>query len=33
VAGRKGAGGRDGAKETQDEIVAVMPGFIDLLFD
>jgi hypothetical protein len=27
------AGGGEGAKETQDEIVAVMPGFIDLLFD
>jgi hypothetical protein len=25
--------GGEGAKETQDEIVAVMPGFVDLLFD
>jgi hypothetical protein len=29
----KAAGGGEGTKETQDKIVAVMPGFIDLLFD
>jgi hypothetical protein len=27
------AGSSKGAKETQDKIVAIMPGFIDLLFD
>jgi hypothetical protein len=25
--------GGEGAKERQDEIVAIMPGFVDLLFD
>jgi hypothetical protein len=29
----KGGKGSKGAKETQDKIVAVMPGFVDLLFD
>jgi hypothetical protein len=31
--GGKGTGAGKGAKETQDKIVAMMPGFIDLLFD
>jgi len=31
--GGEGTGTSEGAKETQDKIVAVMPGFIDLLFD
>jgi hypothetical protein len=32
IDGNDGDGG-EGAKETQDEIVAIMPGFVDLLFD
>ena len=31
--GDKGGKGGEGAKKTQDKIVAIMPGFIDLLFD
>jgi hypothetical protein len=29
----EGGKGGEGAKKTQDKIIAVMPGFIDLLFD
>jgi hypothetical protein len=28
-----GGEGAKGAKETQDEIIAIMPGFVDLLFN